>query len=90
MPSIRSISHLGSIRLIILATASFTSSIYGHPLSIYTKQEVGGEEEPSIDFGSPEFYEKMVVIMILVLVGGAFAGLDNEHSITFRLTDRDL
>jgi hypothetical protein len=58
-----------------LATASFTSAIYGHPLSAYTKQEVGGEEEPTIDYGSPEFYEKMIVIMALVLVGGAFAGV---------------
>lgn len=84
MPNIRSISHLGSIRSIILATASFTSAIYGHPLNAYTNQEVSGEE-PNIDFGSAEFYEKMIVIMVLVLVGGAFAGLSNKIKIVFRL-----
>ncbi|KAG2213774.1 hypothetical protein INT46_005229, partial [Mucor plumbeus] len=68
------ISHLSSIRTVILATVSLASSIYGHPLSQYTNQEVAAEE-PEIDFGSAEFYEKLVVIMILVLTGGAFAGL---------------
>ena len=73
MPNIKSISHLSSIRTVILATVSLASSIYGHPLSQYTNQEVAAEE-PEIDFGSAEFYEKLVVIMILVLTGGAFAG----------------
>lgn len=67
-----------------MATASFTSAIYGHPLNAYTNQEVSGEE-PNIDFGSAEFYEKMIVIMVLVLVGGAFAGLSNKIKIVFRL-----
>ncbi|KAF1803792.1 hypothetical protein FB192DRAFT_1277127 [Mucor lusitanicus] len=70
----QSISHLSSIRTIILATVSLTSTIYGHPLSQYTNQEVA-VEEPEVDYGSAEFYEKLVVIMILVLTGGAFAGL---------------
>lgn len=73
MPNIKSISHLSSIRTIILATVSLTSTIYGHPLSQYTNQEVA-VEEPEVDYGSAEFYEKLVVIMILVLTGGAFAG----------------
>jgi len=73
MPNTKSISHLGSIRTLILATVSLTSTIYGHPLSQYTNQEVA-VEEPEIDYGSAEFYEKLVVIMVLVLTGGAFAG----------------
>lgn len=75
MPNIKSISHLSSIRTAILATLSLASSIYGHPLSQYTttNQEVAGEE-PEVDYGSAEFYEKLVIIMALVLIGGAFAG----------------
>lgn len=67
------VSHLGSIRTLIIATASFTSSIYGHPLSAFTQQEVTGEE-PLIDYTSADFIEKMSVVMVLVLLGGAFAG----------------
>lgn len=65
------VSHLGSIRTLIIATASFTTSIYGHPLKAF--QEVTGEEPP-IDYGSADFIEKMTVVMFLVLLGGAFAG----------------
>jgi hypothetical protein len=72
MPNSRSISHLGSIRTIMLAATSFSSSIYGHPLSAYSE---GNEEEAPIDYGSPEFFEQMVVIMALVLIGGCFAGI---------------
>lgn len=79
MPNTKSISHLGSIRTIILTTVSLTSSIYGHPLSQYTNQEVA-VEEPEIDYGSPEFYEKLAIIMVLVLTGGAFAGKNNRYS----------
>jgi hypothetical protein len=67
------ISNLGSIRTLILATTSLASSIYGHPLSTYTNKEVL-EEEPPIDYGSADFIEKMIVVMALVLLGGAFAG----------------
>lgn len=74
MPNLKSISHISSIRTILLATVSLTSTIYGHPLSQYTNQEVA-VQEPEVDYGSAEFYEKLVVIMILVLTGGAFAGL---------------
>ncbi|CEP17632.1 hypothetical protein [Parasitella parasitica] len=74
MPNIKSTPHLNSIRAIVLATISLTSTIYGHPLSQYTNQPVI-VNEPEIDYGSPEFYEKLVIIMALVLTGGAFAGL---------------
>jgi hypothetical protein len=73
MPTNRSSLSLGSIRTIIIAVASLSSSIYGHPLNAYTTKEVEGEE-PNIDYGSADFYEKMIVIMALVLLGGAFAG----------------
>lgn len=62
---------MGSIRTLIISTASLSSSIYGHPLSAYSETN---EEEPDIDYGSLEFYEKMAVIMFLVLLGGCFAG----------------
>ncbi|KAI8647409.1 hypothetical protein BD408DRAFT_334810 [Parasitella parasitica] len=74
MPSIKSTAHLSSVRTVVLATISLTSTIYGHPLSQYTNPEVI-VTEPEIDYGSPEFYEKLAIIMALVLTGGAFAGL---------------
>jgi hypothetical protein len=61
--------QFNSIRRVVFATLTGLTSIYGHPL-LSTQDE----DEPDIDFGSPEFYEKMVVIMALVLLGGAFAG----------------
>ncbi|KAI7892734.1 putative hemolysin [Mucor mucedo] len=67
------VSHLGSIRTLIIAATSFTTSIYGHPLKAF-QQEVTGEEPP-IDYTSADFIEKMTVVMLLVLLGGAFAGL---------------
>lgn len=79
MPNTKNIFHPGSIRTITLAIVSLISSIYGHPLSQYTNQEVA-VEEPEIDYGSPEFYENLVVIMVLVLTGGAFAGKNNRYS----------
>lgn len=66
------ISNLGSIRTIIIAGASFITSIYGHPLSSFHKEVL--EEEPPINYGSADFIEKMTVVMALVLLGGAFAG----------------
>ncbi|ORE05698.1 DUF21-domain-containing protein [Rhizopus microsporus var. microsporus] len=63
---------IGSIRTFTLALVSLTSSIYGHPLSSYSASEA---DEPEIDYGSPAFYEKMAIIMFLVLLGGVFAGL---------------
>lgn len=69
----KSISNLGSIRSLVLVATSLTSSIYGHPLSAYTTTE-GATEEAPIEYGSAKFFEQMVVVMILVLVGGAFAG----------------
>ncbi|CEG75998.1 Putative Morphology protein [Rhizopus microsporus] len=63
---------VGSIRTFTLALVSLTSSIYGHPLSSYSAPEA---DEPEIDYGSPAFYEKMAIIMFLVLLGGVFAGL---------------
>lgn len=71
------VSHLGSIRTLIIAAASFTTSIYGHPLKAF-QQEVTGEEPP-IDYASADFIEKMTVVMLLVLLGGAFAGRNNIY-----------
>jgi hypothetical protein len=68
------LTNMGSIRTFTIAATSLISSIYGHPLSAYTNKEVL-EEEPPIDYGSAEFVEKMVVVMALVLLGGAFAGI---------------
>ncbi|RCI01946.1 hypothetical protein CU098_012198 [Rhizopus stolonifer] len=65
---------ISNIRTLVIATASLFTSIYGHPLSAYTIPEVDAEE-PKIDYGSPEFYEKLIVIFGLVLLGGVFAGL---------------
>lgn len=66
--------HIGSIRTIMLTSISLISSVYGHPLSSYTNTPEANTEEPEIDYGSPEFYEKLVLIMGLVLLGGVFAG----------------
>jgi CBS domain containing-hemolysin-like protein len=59
----------------MLTSISLISSVYGHPLSSYTNIPEANTEEPEIDYGSPEFYEKLVLIMGLVLLGGVFAGL---------------
>lgn len=67
---------IGSIRTFTLALVSLTSSIYGHPLSSYSAPEA---DEPEIDYGSPAFYEKMAIIMFLVLLGGVFAGKQIIH-----------
>lgn len=64
-----------SIRTIFIATVSLISTIYGHPLQYTTNTDAPEtHEEPQIDYGSPEFYEKLVIIMALVLLGGVFAG----------------
>ena len=64
------ISNLGSLRTLVISFTTLASSIYGHPLTVLSKEK----EEAPIDYGSADFIEKMVVIMALVLLGGAFAG----------------
>jgi hypothetical protein len=63
-------SQLNSVRTVLLASLSCITSIYGHPLTLTAAEEA----EPEIDFGSAEFYEKIIVIFALVLIGGVFAG----------------
>ncbi|KAG1447709.1 hypothetical protein G6F56_009175 [Rhizopus delemar] len=62
---------IGSLRTLTITSISLISSIYGHPLSALSETT----EEPEIDYSSPEFYEKLVLIFGLVLLGGVFAGL---------------
>ncbi|KAI9276050.1 hypothetical protein BY458DRAFT_532995 [Sporodiniella umbellata] len=62
---------LSSLRTLVITSISLISSIYGHPLSTLSETA----EEPDIDYGSPEFYEKLLLIFGLVLLGGVFAGL---------------
>lgn len=66
------ISNFSSIRTIIVAIASLSTSIYGHPL--ISSSETSEEEGP-VDYGSAAFWEKMTVVMFLVVIGGAFAGM---------------
>ncbi|KAI7849829.1 hypothetical protein BDC45DRAFT_519701 [Circinella umbellata] len=62
--------RISALRALLVALSSLTSFIYAYPT---TMLEVA--EEPRIDIGSPEFWEKVAVVLFLVLLGGAFAGL---------------
>ena len=61
--------RISALRALLVALSSLTSFIYAYPT---TMLEVA--EEPRIDIGSPEFWEKVAVVLFLVLLGGAFAG----------------
>ncbi|KAI9022312.1 hypothetical protein CLU79DRAFT_752167 [Phycomyces nitens] len=56
------------IRTFLLTTLSFSSQIYGQPIA-------GLVESVGNDYGSASFWEKVLVIIVLVLIGGIFAGL---------------
>ncbi|OBZ91946.1 Protein MAM3 [Choanephora cucurbitarum] len=66
------IYSISKTRTLVVAAASLFTSIYGQPLNPYAEPEA---EEPEIDYGSAEFYEKLVIIFGLVIIGGVFAGL---------------
>ncbi|KAI8982438.1 hypothetical protein BDF20DRAFT_866933 [Mycotypha africana] len=69
------ILYLNSVKAALFAVGSFSTSIYGHPLNILSSDDGLTPEEPPIDYGSAEFYERLIVIAVLVLTGGVFAGL---------------
>jgi hypothetical protein len=69
----------------MLTSISLISSVYGHPLSSYTNIPEANTEEPEIDYGSPEFYEKLVLIMGLVLLGGVFAGKKKKKHVVITI-----
>lgn len=64
---------ISKARTLVVAAASLFTSIYGQPLNAHIAPEIE-TEEPEIEYGSAEFFEKLVVIFGLVIIGGVFAG----------------
>ncbi|KAI9314164.1 hypothetical protein BX666DRAFT_1862814 [Dichotomocladium elegans] len=64
-------TRINALRTSFLALAQLASVIYGYPTGFVIQEE----EKLEIDWGSPEFLEKVAIIIFLVLLGGVFAGL---------------
>lgn len=68
-----SATRLIALRSLFLSIVSLASNIHGYPTTPPTISEVS-TEAPNVDYGSPEFYERVVAISVLVVLGGVFAG----------------
>lgn len=61
-------------RTCFIALCALASSIHGYPANIFLAAEEGGGAH-DIDYGSASFWERIVIITVLVLLGGVFAGM---------------
>ncbi|KAL1929730.1 hypothetical protein VTP01DRAFT_1868 [Rhizomucor pusillus] len=70
----KNIRYTATVRISLLALTSLATSIYGYPTSRILSEE--DEIEPDFnDYMSFKFWEKIIVVVALVLLGGVFAGL---------------
>ncbi|KAI7874242.1 DUF21-domain-containing protein [Lichtheimia hyalospora FSU 10163] len=69
-----SATRLIALRSLFLSIVSLASHIHGYPTTPPHIAQVSNEA-PNVDYGSPEFYERVVAISVLVVLGGVFAGL---------------
>ena len=72
------------------ALALFLRVVHASPLSPSFFHKGIGHDAPMPEFGSPEFYSKLLVSAMLVLLGGAFAGsvssfayISSAHRVSF-------
>lgn len=70
-----SATRLIALRSLFLSIVSLASNIHGYPTTpSFNITEASNEEAPNVDYGSPEFFERVVAISVLVVLGGVFAG----------------
>lgn len=73
----KNIRYTATVRISLLALTSLATSIYGYPTSrIFSEED---EIEPDFnDYMSFKFWEKIIVVVALVLLGGVFAGMHDR------------